>query len=204
MFVLIVSAYTFSLSSSRTLHSSTTLLQEICKLQENLAVTRGDLRSSLQPISRCVSNYKWIAKTLIQEKVESSPRSSGNIHGCTFSSRTRFGISHHRENRQTKLVDSEDVFKSDDSFIFFTHSRYDGLLHRDDIECSTSYETNTITSSQFLESYLHRYDNKDSIYSTSEIPSYMVDKFSEYAERPIFSITQNQYYNHNRCLQQWF
>lgn len=109
-----------------------------------------------------------------------------------------------RINKLNLLIQKMYVFRSDDNFIFFTHSRYDGLLHRDDIECSTSYETSTITSSQFLESYLHRYDNKDSIYSTSEIPSYMEDKFSEHAERPIFIITQNQYYNHNRCLQQWF
>ena len=56
----------------------------------------------------------------------------------------------------------------------------------------------------FLKSNLQRYDSTNSNYTTSKIPSHVVEKFSEHAERPIYSVSQSQCYSHNRCFQKGF
>ncbi|CAC5372481.1 unnamed protein product [Mytilus coruscus] len=109
-----------------------------------------------------------------------------------------------RENRKITDVNSEHADCENSSSRFSTYSGCNGILYRADSKCSSTHETNTITSIKFLESNLQRYDSRNSIYSTSKITSFLVDKSGEHAERPIFSVTDIHCYSHNRCFQKQF
>jgi hypothetical protein len=61
-----------------------------------------------------------------------------------------------------------------------------------------------VTSFEFLETKFAQPHCTNSIYSTSEITSHLVVKFSEHAERPIFSISKNVCSHNNRCFEKGF
>ena len=94
--------------------------------------------------------------------------------------------------------------QSDYSVRFSASSGCNGLMYRIDSKCSFIHEANTASSSKFLESNLQRYDSRDSIYTTSKIPSYVVEKFSQHAERQIFSVSDSVHNRHDRCFNEWF
>ncbi|CAC5386376.1 unnamed protein product [Mytilus coruscus] len=58
----------------------------------------------------------------------------------------------------------------------------------------------TTVDSKFLEASQQKYVGTCSIDTTSEIPSFMVEKFSQHAERPIFTIAKNQCDHNDRCF----
>ena len=139
-----------------------------------------------------------------QREIQSCSESECNIPGRGILVRQGDSTTNFRESTKSSTVDSENVSRSDSSIRFSENFRHDGFIDRSYTKCKITYEASTITSIKFLESGKQRYDNTDSFYTTSEIPSFVVDKFSQHAERPIFSVTQNKCYGHNRCFEKRF
>ncbi|CAC5402811.1 unnamed protein product [Mytilus coruscus] len=73
-----------------------------------------------------------------------------------------------------------------------------GVFHLD--KGSSVYETHSTSFVKFLEASQQKYVGTCSIDTTSEIPSFMVEKFSQHAERPIFAIAENQCDHNDRCF----
>ena len=139
-----------------------------------------------------------------QREIKPSTKSSSDIFRGSVSSGQRSSVPHRRENEQITNINSEYVYKSDNSSGFSENSGCNGLLYRTHTKCTPVHEANTTSSVEFLESCQQRYDSKSTIYSSSEIPYFMVEKFSEHAERPVFAVSQNQCNNHDRCFKEWF
>lgn len=133
-------------------------------------------------------------------KVESHSNSKNNISRGTVSFGSRFSETNSRENKQVTNIDSEYLPRTQHGSRFSENVGGNGFLHRVDTECSSIHASHTITSFEFLETKFKRYEQKDTIYTTSKITSFLVDKFSEHAERPIFSISSEHCNNHNRCF----
>ena len=136
-----------------------------------------------------------------QREIQFDTQSTVDLSRGIISFRQGASVSNCGENRQTPNVDSENVRRRDCSSRLFENFRDDGIMCRTDTKCSSTHETNTTSSVKFLESHDQRHEYKCSIYSTSEIPFNMVVRFSEHAERPIFSIASQHYYPHNRCFE---
>ena len=167
-----------------------------CESREKAADTRS------KEMPRSISFSRFYDK---QREINSNPKSNSDISRGCFSTRQGFSVSNIRENKQVTNVDSKSVHgKLCDSFRFSAHSRCNGLMYRIDSQCSATHEANTASFNEFLESNLQRYDSTNSNYTTSKIPSHVVEKFSEHAERPIYSVSQSQCYSHNRCFQKGF
>lgn len=139
-----------------------------------------------------------------QRKIQFDTQSESNLFGRVVSVGQGSGIPNFGENAKTSRVDSENVFAEFNCVRFPTHSRGNGVMCGVNSKCSITHETNTTTFTKFLEADMQRYVSKGSIYTTSEIASFMVEKFSEHAERPIFSVSNKFCYGHDRCFKKRF
>ncbi|CAC5409344.1 unnamed protein product [Mytilus coruscus] len=139
-----------------------------------------------------------------QREIKSYSKSGNHLPWWSISFGQGFSISNKGENTKITYVDSGHVSRSINSFGFFENSRQNGVLHRIDSKCLSLHETHSVTSFEFLESNVQGYEYKDPIYTTSKIPSFMVEKFSQHTERLIFSMSKYHCYNHDRCFEKRF
>lgn len=102
---------------------------------------------------------------------------------------------------QTPNVDSENVSRGNDSIRFSENFGCNGFLHRISTKCTSPHETNTTTFVKFLESNEQGYEYQNPIYTTSEIASNLVVRFSEHAERPVFNVPSKYNYGHHGCFE---
>lgn len=72
-----------------------------------------------------------------------------------------------------------------------------------DSQCSSIHEADSVTSSLFLETQQYEFDSQNSCYSTSEISSEMVVRFSKHFEGQIFTTVSNKYNHNDRCFEFW-
>ena len=139
-----------------------------------------------------------------QREIQSNPISENNISGGNVSFGSGISISNSGESSETSVVDSRFSTGSKYSSKFSKNSGHNSILHRVDSKCPSLHETYSVAPVKFLESNVERHDSNYSMYTTSKISSFVVDRFSQHAERPIFSTSENHNYGHNRCFEKRF
>ncbi|CAC5395599.1 unnamed protein product [Mytilus coruscus] len=129
-------------------------------------------------------------------QIKPSSKSSDNIFRGSFSFRHGLSLSNNVKDREVTDITRKNAFRSEFGPRFFENFGNDGIMHRVDSQCSSVYETHSTSFVKFLEAS----QQKCSIDTTSEIPSFMVEKFSQHAGRPIFAIAENQCDHNDRCF----
>ncbi|CAC5386371.1 unnamed protein product [Mytilus coruscus] len=129
-----------------------------------------------------------------------SSKSSDNIFRGSFSFRQGLSLSNNGKDRKVTDITGKNAFRSEFGPRFFENFGDDGIMHRVDSQRSSVYETHSTSFVKFLEASQQKYVGTCSIDTTSEIPSFMVEKFSQHAERPIFAIAENQCDHNDRCF----
>lgn len=74
------------------------------------------------------------------------------------------------------------------------------LLHRSNSQCSSLYETSTITPSKFLETKFIRFGEGNSYYTTSQITPTVVVKYSKHFQGQISATGRNRNDHNYRCI----
>lgn len=137
-------------------------------------------------------------------KICTDSKSNCDILGGVVPLGQRSSTSNTRESRQSKFYDSDSDTKASEGYRLSEGFRGNGVLYRSHSECTSSHETHSTPSVKFLETNISKSGTTSSIYTTSEIPSAVVVKFSQHAERPVFTVSNQHCYDHNRCFQVGF
>lgn len=137
-----------------------------------------------------------------QRKIKSVTQPELDLFRGTIQSEKRPSLSNRRKTSQITYCNSEigEQFFSD-SFRFSSSSWSNGVMLTSNTKCSFVHETYSTSSPCLLETNLSRFESQSTCYTTSAISSRLVEKFSEHAERPIFSTTANECNHNNRCFQ---
>ncbi|CAC5379702.1 unnamed protein product [Mytilus coruscus] len=136
-----------------------------------------------------------------QRKIKSSTHSKIDISRRAVSFGQGNGLPNSGKNRQTEYGDINSFIRECSVSISLpTITRHNGILHIVNSECTLVHETYSTASPLILETKLSGFFHKDPSYTTSEITSQMVEKFSKHAERPIFSTGSDFCHHNDRCF----
>ena len=135
------------------------------------------------------------------KKVKSHSSATNNIHRCIFQHEGWSDFSNGRKGFKGQKSNRQFLTKTSHCKIFSPSPGSDGFLHRTCSQCSSSLETNSVASSEFLEAFQRFSRNGSSLYSASFGSSEMVVSSSKHFEGSIFETSSDDSYNHYRCFQ---
>ena len=137
-----------------------------------------------------------------QRKIKSSANSKLDILRGAVSFGQGTCLPNSGKNRQIEYGNTNSFIRECSVSISLpTITRHNGILHRVNSECTLVHETYSTTSSLILETKLSGSVHKDPSYTTSEITSQLVEKFSKHAELPIFPTGSDFCHHNDRCFQ---
>ena len=172
-------------------------------ISRRLAVCKSVKKSAVSRSREMPKSFDFTRFHDKQSEIKSSSNPKPDISRGNVSFQQGSCMPNHRENNKVKSGYPKNLQWSESGKRFSTFTRHNGILHRTDPKFASFHETDTTPSSSFLETVLSRSDYKNPIYSASKIPSQMVAKFSQHAERPLFSTKQNEHNHDNRCFENW-
>ena len=164
-------------------------------------VNSKPVKEHAMPRSRFLPKSPLITRFLDQcNKIGIDSNTNDNIHRRNVSVTNRESVSSSRQSSKNKKCNYTNAKSTITSQRLSSHSGVNGIVHRSSSICQTSYEANSVTSVEFLETGISRIRESNTVFTTSKWAPKMVVKFSQHFERGIFCTKPNILYNHNRCI----